>query len=430
MQAPTGSLLGYTTAFKRRRRRVCIRCLLLTLVGLLATTSLSLVRPDRLAPGSACQIMLAVAGVAALWLYRLHDLYARSIELTEVGLVLREPLASLRRCDWFQIQRVSGDLPTGTVTLHLLDGTAWPLPSPLEGGGRLWAALQRHLPERVETSAWTLLLTLPDGSAEPPHNLPPSASSAHGLDRSRRTVFTRRLWMGRFLLLALFVWCGIYLHSIHSSLDKFRSLAQAGQTTEGTVTGWHSGMLNGVTTYAMRFTFMHDKIAYTGESFVPAHMFRAQPVRSPCTITFLPGDPTINCQGSATERLNEQIVARALAIFVLLPILAYSLLHQEWEAHRERRLVLHGSFARAQVIEATSPRNPFARRCKVRYRFQTSEGELLLGTAHLSGRRSTLPGELLPVVFHPTQPRRHLLLAACTWVRLVGTSTTGETQAI
>jgi hypothetical protein len=421
LPAESGVVLGYAPAFKQRQRCRYGRCLLLTALGILSTLLFSLVRPDLLLPASACQIILAVGGLAVLWLYRLIDLHARTVELTETALILRQAFLPPRRFAWSQIKWLTGDRHAGTCTLHLQDGATWSLPVPLDGVGRLWTALQRHLAERVDTGAWQLLLSLEAGSATVAAQLPlPPAAAGPRLDTGpRRAAIKGALWFHRAALLCFFIVYCAFVGSLGSGRDKYRTLAEYGQPVLGTVTGWETGILNGVTTYTIRYTFTVRARDYVGESYVPARMFRMTPVGAHCDVTYFPENPDVNCQGDANERLGEQMMARNLAIYVLLPILVFGAFRLEWEALRERRLVCSGALVAAQVLECGKLQNPFGGRPRVRYRFQTPEGELLLGEARLPRRHQAEPGELLPLVYDPVQPRRHLLLAACAWVRLV-----------
>ncbi len=413
-------VLAYAPAYKRQRQRRCLGGLLVTLGLSAATASLSLCRPELLAPWSAFHIILAVGGLSALWLYRLIELHACRVEIAGRGLIFRRPFRAPRRLAWEQIQLLCGDCDRETLTLHLRNGAAVPLPAPLAAPAWLWAALERYLPDRVDAGARALLRGQQDDGYPPllaPGQLPDPATLAP--PAPRRVAWTRALWFSRCLMLGFLAMFAALLLSLHASQTRYQALTQRGLAVQGTVTGWHCGLFSVVPTYVIRYRFTCNGVGHEGESYVPARLYQAVPVGALCLVTYLPEDPAVNCQGSAPERLQEQMVGSVLCVYVLLPILAGAALVMEGEVRRQRRLVRTGAVAAAQVLEYRRPQGLLGGKAQVRYRFETPDGELLLGEARLPRSGLAAPGATVPVVYDPAQPRRNLPLAACTWVRLL-----------
>jgi hypothetical protein len=410
--------LEYPRAYKHTQRWQAAASLLVTLGSIAYAAALSY--HDVLTPGSACQLMLALGGFALVCVYRLFDLHIRRVLVCDDGLVFQQPLRSPQLLSWADIGLITGNRLSGTVAVHRRDGSVWPLPAPVTGLGRLWVALETHVPEVVDTGAWEALLRLEKGAtARPPLGLtllPDPVTLAPPAPRP--VASTTSLWFNRCLLGGFLVMFLALVVSINADRRRYRLLAEQGQQTMGTVTDWRSGFYNGVTTYEVSYSFAVDGIGYTGVSYVPSRLFQSEPVGGPCLVTYLPDEPGLNCQGFAEERFLEQFLATTLAVALLLPILVFAVLRLEHSAGLERRLLREGGIAAAQVIACDKPKGLVAGKRLVRYRFETADGEMLIAEAKLIQAATVFPGDVVPVVYDPRQPRRNLPLASCGLARI------------
>jgi hypothetical protein len=251
-----------------------------------------------------------------------------------------------------------------------------------------------------------------------PESLPPSPRPVEFTAKARwmRSGF----WAGLLLAPNLILYFG------YNYAADLRALADRGQVLSGQVaskrTQYHS---RGGSTYHVAYSFTAGGRKWTGDGDVSFKEFQTLAEGASCSVTYLPEQPSTNCLGEATPRLNS-LNRKILLYAVIVAILfGYFVVVHEYKLSREKWLARYGIAVVGWITsrdKRASWNSRYGNNRKtaywVHYRFSLPNDKRVDSWAYLSqdAWEYLFPQTPATILYDPEDPPRSLPLCAFRYV--------------